>query len=188
MVKTDIFLSHNWGDDKHGRNNHERVAIINKKLNELGYKTWLDEKQMYGNIQKRMAEGIENTQGVLVFVTKKYQEKVNQTDNPNDNCLLEFNHATDKVTTSKMIAIVMEKDTTEWTGVFSMHLKQKMYVDFTGDLNDCKYLNKQMEMLNNELRKLGIQPTGNIISVEGKIKMEISKHHYKNSIMSFLKS
>ena len=41
---TDVFLSHNWGTDEEGRDNHERVALINEALNKLGYCTWFDEE------------------------------------------------------------------------------------------------------------------------------------------------
>lgn len=45
---TDVFLSHNWGEDIHGRDNHERVKKINKLLKDRGYKTWCDEEKMTG--------------------------------------------------------------------------------------------------------------------------------------------
>ena len=32
----DVFLSHNWGNDEAGRNNHERVKYINNKLINVG--------------------------------------------------------------------------------------------------------------------------------------------------------
>jgi hypothetical protein len=31
MIKTDVFLTHDWGVDELGRANHDRVAIINKR-------------------------------------------------------------------------------------------------------------------------------------------------------------
>ena len=31
-LATDVFLSHNWGQDELGRDNHERVGVINKAL------------------------------------------------------------------------------------------------------------------------------------------------------------
>jgi hypothetical protein len=38
--------------------------------------TWFDEEQMRGDINQKMAEGIDNTSVVVVFVTKRYMEKV----------------------------------------------------------------------------------------------------------------
>ena len=34
---TEVFLSHNWGDDDLGRDNHERVVQINDLLVDAGY-------------------------------------------------------------------------------------------------------------------------------------------------------
>ena len=89
---TDIFLSHNWGIDKLGRNNHDRVSTINKELKNLGYRTWFDEERIKGEIVNRMADGIERTQCVIVFITKKYLDKVTG-ERANDNCRLEFDYA-----------------------------------------------------------------------------------------------
>jgi hypothetical protein len=35
-LKTDVFLTHDWGIDELGRANHDRVATINKELKSLG--------------------------------------------------------------------------------------------------------------------------------------------------------
>ena len=83
---TDVFLSHNWGKDESGRDNHHRVSLINKELKALGYKTWLDEEKIAGNIAEKMSLGIEQTKGVIVFITWKYHEKVNG-KNAADNCM-----------------------------------------------------------------------------------------------------
>ena len=73
---TDIFLSHNWGTDSLGRDNHARVGRVSEALESRGYDTWYDSDDMYGSIPQRMAEGIDNTKLVLVFVTSKYRDKV----------------------------------------------------------------------------------------------------------------
>ena len=64
-VYTDVFLSHNWGKDSV---NHKKVSLINKKLIEQGYETWFDEKNMWGCIDKKMQQGIEDTKGSLSFL------------------------------------------------------------------------------------------------------------------------
>ena len=43
----DIFLSHNWGVDVLGRNNHVRVAKINSALKSFGFLTWFDGGKKY---------------------------------------------------------------------------------------------------------------------------------------------
>lgn len=55
---TDVFLCHNWGSDESGRDNHQRVSLINKELLQGGYKTWFNEDKMTGNIDEKMARGI----------------------------------------------------------------------------------------------------------------------------------
>lgn len=156
---TDVFLSHNWGKDELGRNNHNRVALINKKLKKVGYDTWFDEERMTGDIDKKMSQGIEKAKGVIVFITKRYHEKV-QGDKANDNCKLEFSHAT-RQKNQNMLPVVMEPgmcDTGKWTGPVGMHLGGRMFIDMSGDLKDKHYLNKKMKRMQKELRCMGIQP------------------------------
>lgn len=68
----DVFLTHDWANDQLGRSNHARVARIAAELNALGIKVWFDEDQMRGDINKKMAEGIDGSVCVLVFVTARY--------------------------------------------------------------------------------------------------------------------
>ena len=55
----DAFLTHDWGTDREGRNNHTRVARVNAALQRAGLRTWFDEEKMRGDIHARMAEGID---------------------------------------------------------------------------------------------------------------------------------
>ena len=161
---TDIFLSHNWGQDESGRNNHERVSIINKELKKIGYQTWFDEERIRGGVVEKMAQGIEQTKGVIVFITRQYHYKVNGRK-ASDNCQLEFNYASRMKTRLKMVAVVMEScmgDTSRWTGPVGMHLGGEMYVDMSGDLKNRHYLSEKMKILQNELKSKGIQPTPGI--------------------------
>jgi hypothetical protein len=48
--KTDIFLTHNWGVDDLGRQNHDRVVVINEALKSLGFVTWFDNDRMTGDV------------------------------------------------------------------------------------------------------------------------------------------
>ena len=157
---TDLFLSHDWGKDESGRDNHYRVSLINTALKELGYQTWFDEERMEGNIEEKMSQGIEQTKVVFTFITRRYHDKVNST-NFNDNCKLEFNYASIKKTSSKMIAVVMEKgmlDAKRWTGTVGMRLGGNIYVDMSGDLDDKTYLSQQLKLLQKHLCAKGIQP------------------------------
>ena len=162
--QTDVFLSHNWGEDQFGRDNHARVSKINEELKKGGYQTWFDEECMKGHITDRMAEGIEQTKGVIVFITKKYHDKVTGKKD-NDNCKREFNYAVRKRTSSKMVAVVMEQDlcdTTKWEGAIGFDLGGKMFIDMSGELNEKNYLNQKMKLLKEELRFMGIEPSNTV--------------------------
>ena len=166
-MTNDVFLSYNWGKDESGRDNKYRVSLVNMKLKELGYNTWVDTERVSGDIKQKMSQGIEQSEGVIVFITRKYYEKVNGED-AGDNCQLEFNYASIKKTKSKMIAVVMDKcmcDAKSWTGLVGLHLSGEKYVDLTGDLEHRTYLSNQIKVLQNELESKGvIQLPGNLCS------------------------
>ena len=105
---TDVFLSHNWGQDALDRDNHDRVLRVNDLLTDAGYTTWCDSEQMIGDIADRMVEGIDNTRVVLVFITRRYMEKVASSTGVQDNCKKEFKYATQRLTDAKMIPVIME--------------------------------------------------------------------------------
>lgn len=158
---TDVFLSHKWGLDELGRDNHDRVSVIDKELKRVGYQTWFDDKQMVGQIHDRMAVGIEQTKCAAVLMIQKYHDKVDGNFG-NDNCKLEFSYATTRHTNNRMVAIVMEPcmtNTKEWKGKVGMHLGNKMYVNMSKDVEHEIYMRKQMQCLQKEFRSMGIQPT-----------------------------
>ena len=156
----DVFLSHNWGNDELNRNNHYRVLLINEGLKKLGYQTWFDEERMTGNISEQISRGIEGSKGMIAFITRQYHDKV-KSENSKDNCKLEFSYAANKLSNSKMVAVVMEERmlcTDKWDGLVGLHLCGKMFVDMTGDVENEAYLRKRMKDLQKELKAMGIQP------------------------------
>ena len=162
---TDVFLSYNWGKDETGHDNHERVFLINKELQKMGYKTSFDVECMSGDIVEKMCQEIDKTKGVIVFITRRYHDKV-VSMNASDYCQLEFNYASRRKSRLKMVAVVMEscmRDTDRWTGLIGMHLGRQLYVDMSGDLKNRTYLNEQMKVLQKELQSRGIQPTLGIL-------------------------
>ena len=102
----DVFLSHNWGVDNSGRDNHFRVSLINKELQDIGYKTWFDGDRMKGDLFKQMSQGIENTQSVIVFITQKYIDKV-KGENVGDECKRKLNYTAARKTSSNMALVLM---------------------------------------------------------------------------------
>jgi hypothetical protein len=145
--KTDVFLTHDWSTDELGRNNHERVAAINKALKTMGIVTWFDSDRMTGDVVDQMVAGIDNASVVIVFVTQCYMNKVNGS-NPHDNCRKEFKYATLKKSATKMIPVVMEprmKDVIgNWTGLLQLELGSLLHVDFSDD-NDFQTAIQQLK-------------------------------------------
>ena len=70
------FLTHNWNEDEDGRNNHERVSRIHQGLKKKGLNMWFDSERMQGAIVDQMIQGIDDSAIVVVFLTKKYMNKM----------------------------------------------------------------------------------------------------------------
>ena len=129
-IQTDCFLSHNWGE-KH--KNHEMVSEVNMALKKRGLNTWFDENKIDGNIRYKMAEGIDNTKCVVVFITKEYRDKVNNMD-MKDNCKYEFTYAMNQLGSQNMVSVIMEpemKETNKWKGELGAALGSMLFVDFS---------------------------------------------------------
>ena len=126
-----VFLSHTWcGPDEP----HERVIRIAKGLRRLGWRVWLDDTDMVGNIDGCIARGIQNSSVVVLFLTRDYCRKINRAANSvtrNDNCYNEFSYA---LWAGKPIVPVMMDATmrnpSQWSpGVIPMRLSCELYVD-----------------------------------------------------------
>ena len=187
-ARTDVFLSHDWGKDEYGRDNHQRVSLINDELKARGYITWFDEQKLAGNIDVEMAQGIEQTEGVIAFITRRYYEKVNG-ENARDNCQKEFQHASEIKTRAKIVPVVMEesmRDATPWKGLVGINIGKEMYVDMSGDIENKAYLNQKMELLLRQLQSKGIQPVqGIFFSLLNNVSVKTSFISAKYSIKQF---
>ena len=129
ISKPSVFLTHTWVKDELNRDNHVRVGAVNKLLKAQGFKTWFDEDKMVGHIYQKMAEGIDDSDIILVFITKVYMEKLTK---ENDNCKDEFTYSVSQK--KKMIPIVMEpcmRDQTKWISLLGFKLGAHLYVDMS---------------------------------------------------------
>jgi len=150
------FLTHNWGEDAHGRDNHERVVRIYECLRDRGIAAWLDEERMEGNILDQMCRGIDDSATVVVFVTQKYMSKVGGR-NDADNCKLEFNYAA-RHKAGSLIAVPMEPEVLDpktWTGPVSMVLGPMLYkASFpTEEKDDPDAWRAALDALESEIRR-----------------------------------
>ena len=171
--KTDVFLSHNWGKDKLGRENHDRVSLINEGLKTYGFETWFDTERVKDEILSEVADGIDNTQGVIAFITQDYHDKVNG-EKTNDFCKLEFDYAVKKKSPAKMLAVGMEKDmcdSDKWTKTVGIIFAKKLFIDMSGDLHDQNYFRQKIELLKNRLEACGIKPSNSVNRNEGSMQL-----------------
>ena len=129
--KTFAFLTHDWGVNEDGTQNHEIVKKVNQYLKAF-MPTWFDDERMTGYVKHKMAEGIDHTQCVVAFVTERYLTKVNSND-INDNCCFEFGHAISQ-RGNKIIPVLMEdrlRDPNTWFGVGGAAMGRLIYIDMT---------------------------------------------------------
>ncbi len=135
IVLTDCFLTHDWGVDEKERSNHARVAKVNQYLKNKGLVTWFDEDRMDGNVRRKMTEGIDNTLCMVVFITDRYRNKVNGTED-RDNCRYEFTYGVEQKGPQRMVPVVMEErmvNSREWRQELGAALATKLYVNMVSD-------------------------------------------------------
>ena len=108
----DAFLTHDWGKDELGRDNHARVSKMCAALKQAGIKPWFDEESMRGDVNKAMADALKASKCVVAFLTERYLIKASG-DGPNganDNCKFEFDTAlySQHLGVDKLISVIME--------------------------------------------------------------------------------
>ena len=152
MDKKQLFFSHSWRPDNLFRDNHKRVVKMAKIMSVYGWNCWIDENEMFGNIDACIASGIENCDCVLVFITESYCKKINEAaHNPNirDNCLKEWTYANNR--NKLMIPIIMEPcllNTSYWPdGIINLYFGSTLYVDYTED-NISNVIKNLIKLLN----------------------------------------
>ena len=128
-----FFLSHTWCKDDNNRDTHARVASVKHELCSLGAEVWFDEDRMAHDIDACMANGINECAAVVIFVTRRYCDKVNHAarrPDVNDNCYKEFSYA--HSFKKRIIPVVFEEsmsDPRKWPpGIVRMHLATKMMI------------------------------------------------------------
>lgn len=78
-------------------------------MEQFGWTTWFDEKDMKYNIDVSLSDGIEDSEVIIVCLTQTYLNKINKSARipfARDNCLKEWNYATSRE--KIILPIIME--------------------------------------------------------------------------------
>ena len=89
----DCFLAHEWGTIQSENKTHWEVVEIGRKLVKHGYRVWVDEDHLRENFSKGISEGLRRSKKVVVFLTQRYFQRV---DDPDTNASKEFTSAVRK--------------------------------------------------------------------------------------------
>jgi len=136
MSNKDLFLSHNWGKDSLGRDNHARVLKLNEALKKARVKTWFDADQLGCHIGQEMTDGIDSCKQIAVCITRRYIDKVATRYGLEDNCRLEFDYSARRKGIKNLVPIVMEPEcliSKNWNGVVGATLADLLYINYTED-------------------------------------------------------
>lgn len=106
-----VMISYNWGSKP-------LVLHVNEMLNQAGIKTWIDVKDMGGNISDSMAHAVENASYLVAFVTAAYKES--------GNCRRECEYAD---TFGVPIVYVMAQQAYKPNGWLAMQMGKSLYVE-----------------------------------------------------------
>ncbi|CAF4005132.1 unnamed protein product, partial [Rotaria sp. Silwood2] len=119
---------------------------INDRLEQEGYKVWLDRDEMRGSIIECMAEAIEKSRYVLICMSSNYKKST--------NCKAEAEYAFNRK--SKIIPLVVEPKykADGWLGFLA---GSKIYVDFAD--KEGEEFDKAYDSLLEELRRNGLDDT-----------------------------
>eukprot|EP00794_Sanderia_malayensis_P019583 gene19583-21513_t len=132
-----IMLSYNW-------DNQPQVICIKEKLEKSGYKLWIDFEQIRGDLHKCMAEGVEGSAVVVIFMTEKYSNS--------PSCKKELEYAEKKG--KKIVPVKLDKNF-EPDGALGILVAGKIFVDFS----DESQFNSSIQSLKKEIDATNDAPT-----------------------------
>ncbi|CAJ1417760.1 unnamed protein product, partial [Effrenium voratum] len=129
----DCFVSHNWGKDSQGRDNHQRVMQIAGKLEQHGIQVFLQDREAhrYSSADEAMVDGMRRSALALVFVTRTYIQKIEE-GKVDEDCVAQFNLAK---RAPAILPVILEPELAKigkwgWNRVYA-HLSGKMLVDLS---------------------------------------------------------
>ena len=165
---TDCFLSFDrQSTDIHGRENFDRVRLVQQGLQARGLVCWLLEEQDANAAEDRagvvfnanknnimsLCKGMDKTRCVLHFITKNYIHRVSQVQNTTDQCQIEFNYAVRQKFPSHMLGLVCDQpllsEPQAWASPVGTYLLQESARPMPGQ-SVCEWSPKVLDMTQDE--------------------------------------
>lgn len=134
-----VFLSHTWGLNLDGTDNHAMASRLNRSLQAQGVLTWFDDDDMGHDLLSSMSGGIDWADIFLILVTKAYIDKCNGSSQ--NNCRREFCYASRRKQAGAILLVVVESECCNqaaWTGPFGFLCSNMLYVDCSRTLVPVK--------------------------------------------------
>lgn len=156
-LEWECFLTHDWGTKEDGHANHKRVGEVYRALKAVGFNNWFDDVAMSGDITSAMRKGIDGSKCAIIFITKRYLEKINKEDT-SDNCFQEFKYIF--LQKKPFVLVLMDGSVRQADinkGYAAMKIGDVLYIDMSKNLN--------IDALVVELKKKGIQPSTQVSNV-----------------------
>ena len=129
---------------------------------------------MRGHIADHTSSGIDNSKVILVFVTKRYSDKVCGQDRA-DNCKMEFNYAVQRKSQRYMIPIVMESAMNkprDWRGALGLALGGDLAIRMSFEFNSAngeKFIDQILrvkQQIDIHLRELNVKQPSRTLTLE----------------------
>jgi hypothetical protein len=124
--------------------NKPLCRTIYERFQKDGYQVWIDESQMFGSIIERMAEGIENSEFILMCMSSSYKKSL--------NCQAEAEYAFKRKKKIVPLMLELRYKADGWLGLIA---GSKIYINFADKVGE--EFEKAYEMLLTELQHNGLK-------------------------------
>lgn len=148
IMEFDCFLAHEWGTENNDFHTHQRVFQLKRQLEEAQFTCWFDEEYLTDNLMKGIVDGVQASRKAIVFVTKRYMDRV---EDENNNCTKELSFISSSKPLSNIIVVLFEdglQNPNKWRNMLKMYVGQKVYID----LSTPAKLNRNFQRLCKEIR------------------------------------
>jgi hypothetical protein len=132
-----VVVSHDWGADTLGRDNHARVQRVCDSLRNAGVSIAMDGSETSKDYMVRMQNEVEEADCLIVFLTAPYLRRLHA-GKFQDPCKFVFEYGLRCLGAEKVVVVVMEEsaaDHSRWPSLLSTGVDDECVLDLTSDEN-----------------------------------------------------